>query len=49
MLYNDYVKGHIPHIHNLTYYYELDMHMSRQRSPSIKCKLAEITSEVARL
>ena len=49
MLYNDYVKGHIPHTHNLTYYYELDMYMNRQWSPSIKCKLSEITAEVARL
>lgn len=49
MLHNDYVKGHIPHTHNLTYYYELDIYMSRQWSSSIKCKLAEITAEVARL
>lgn len=43
MLYSDYVKGHIPHTHNFSRYYELDMYMSRQWSPSIKCKLAEIT------
>lgn len=49
MLLNDYVKGHIPHTHNLTYYYELDMYMGRQWSSSIKFKLAGITAEVARL
>lgn len=37
MLYNDYVKSHIPHTHNFTYYYDLDVYMSRQWSPSIKC------------
>lgn len=29
--------GHIPHIHNFTYYYELDVYMSKQWSSSIKC------------
>lgn len=43
MLYNDYVEGHIPQTHNFTYYYELDMYMSRQWSLSIKFKVAEIT------
>lgn len=37
MLYNDYVKGHIPHTRNFAYYYELDVYMRRQWFPSIKC------------
>lgn len=36
------ILGHIPHTHNFTYYYELDVYMSRQWSPSIKCNRLQL-------